>query len=114
MKYPNLQVIHNRAVSILTSDMSEKEKEEFRPQISMDAFLQTWPNTATGFARKGYAAGSAMTSEYTTVVYESCTDAYIVFFGEKPAYRVDGANKTFIDDLHYRRMKSVEAAMEAY
>lgn len=81
--------------------------------ITLDTFVQTWPNTACGWSEPKAMSGQAFTKEYTTVATVNYTDFnksnetfYVVFFGEKPAYKVETPNKAFFEDLKDRRMLS--------
>ena len=50
-----------------------------------------WGSTRLGFDvdENGNATfgGQMLTESYTTVFFESCTETYLVFFGDKPCYQ---------------------------
>lgn len=121
VRYPNLELIEYK--------FWEKVKTEYGlsghiiPEFKFDMFLQTWPNTATGFDKEGCFSGQALTEEYTIVVelnmkawYRSegtvnykkvDTVIYGVFFNNDLGYIVENPNDNFYEDLKNRNMKSI-------
>ena len=92
--------------------------------IKADMFMQTWPNTATGFDQSGLFAGQAITNEYTTIIsekFEKETDTenieyliYGVFFGNMIGYLVVNPNEEFLEDMKNRDMKCLGEAKTRY
>ena len=126
-EYPNLQLLEY----ISEQEVFEKYKEvlndskylTFRAQV----FIQSWPNTATGFDLKGGCSGQAFTDEYTTVFeigwymldenkkWKEVDDRiYTVFFGNRLAYSFLNPNKTFHDHLYVQQMGSQKQALGWY
>lgn len=97
-KLPNLELIQERFYNHIKSELNNLNYPEFE----LTVFLQTWGSTALGF---GGVGGQAMTSAYTTVIWEENTGIYGVFFGERLAYVIENPNIVFLDDLVYHRMK---------
>lgn len=125
-KYPNLELLEYMSKVMLTSDDEFKEKlKQHRVNnkyayTNFDAmvFSQMWGSTNTGFdiMKDGSPAfgGCAMTKEYTTVMHETLTDTYVVFFGDRPCYKVTDANERFYEDLKARNMASLSQASKIY
>lgn len=125
-KYPNLELIEYKARLILSEDSifmqrmkDKKEKQKFvYATYETDVFPQVWSSTCTGFDidNKGNAAiaGQAITKEYTTVMHETITDMYMIFFGDKCAYIVYNPKEKFYDNLRNRRMASKIEAIQNY
>lgn len=124
--YPNLELIEYKARQLLAQDeefvnkiKELREKNRYASvQFEADVFPQMWGSTCTGFdvTENGEPAigGCAMTKEYTTVVHELLTDVYVVFFGNKPCYKVSDANEFFFEDLKKRNMASLSEAKKRY
>lgn len=123
---PNLELLLYKAQQLLAHDEEfikalKKRKDELN-HLSVDfdviVFSQVWGNTCTGFdiTPDGSPAvgGCAMTKEYTTVIHETVTDCYCVFFGDRPCYKVTNANQNFHEDLMKRQMASLSKAKERY
>lgn len=123
---PNLELLLYKAQQLLAHDeeflKALKERKDKLNHLSVDfdvtVFSQIWGSTCTGFgiAPDGSPSigGCAMTKEYTTVIHETVTDCYCVFFGDKPCYKVTNANQTFYKDLANRKMASLSEAKERY
>lgn len=123
---PNLELLLYKAQQILSNDKDyvlafnkacDEAKSEgyfITPDFDIDVFSQTWGNTATGFDNPNVISGQAFTDAYTTVVHERVTDTYIVFFDNKPCYKVNDANKAFMNDLDRRHLKGITEAKEVY
>lgn len=128
MALPNLELLLYKAQQLLSHDeefiraiaevKQSKNKEYVRPDFEVECFPQIWGSTCTGFdiTPDGSPAigGSAMTKEYTTVIHETVTDCYCVFFGETPCYKVTNANHKFYEDLLKRNMASLSVAKKKY
>lgn len=71
------------------------------------AFPQMWGSTALGF---GGIGGCVMTTAQTVVV--GYGNRFIVYFGGRFAYDIEGINSTFIEDMKMYRMKSVKDCIE--
>ena len=116
MVFPNLELLVYRAKLMLQNDEDYKAKlaavPKHRPDFSVIVFPQTWGSTALGF--DGDFGGQAITRAYTTVVHESLTGTYIVFFGDRPAYKVQDATDQFFTDLSERNLKSTSQAAMCY
>ena len=121
MDYPNLELLVYRAKLMLQNDEDYKAKlaavpshAHFkpRPDFELIVFPQLWGSTALGF--DGEIGGQAMTRAYTTVVHESLTGTYMVFFGDRPAYKVQDATDQFFTDLSERNLKSTSQAAMCY
>lgn len=123
---PNLELLLYKAQQLLAHDeefiKALKERKDKLNHLSVDfdviVFSQVWGNTCTGFdiTSDGSPAigGCAMTKEYTTVIHETVTDCYCVFFGDRPCYKVTNANQNFHEDLMKRQMASLSEAKERY
>ena len=123
---PNLELLLYKAQQILAHDeefiaaLNEKKKERSHVSVDFDVivFSQVWGNTCTGFDittdGSPTVGGCAMTREYTTVIHETLTDCYCVFFGDRPCYKVTNANQNFHEDLTERRMASLSEAKTRY
>ena len=124
--YPNLELLEYKTRELLLKDndfvegfRKLKEKDRY---LCMDfdaqVFPQLWSNTCTGFdiMEDGSPAwgGSAFTKEYTTVMHETNTDTYVVFFGDRPCYKVADANEKFLADLAARSMAPLSEAKKNY
>ena len=55
-------------------------------------FSQTWGSTSLGF---GGIGGQAMTSVYTTVIWNEFMNVWAVFFGNRMAYIIKDPNDLF-------------------
>jgi len=110
IEYPNLQLIEYIAKLKLKEEIMEyrqNSKWHLMPKITMDVFMQSWPNTAGGFDAPGYCSGQAFINEYTTVVNFVEMDIFAVFFGNRAAYIIKTPEKSFYDDLLNRDMVNV-------
>lgn len=125
-KYPNLELLEYKTKQMLAADeefmkslneIRSKNKYSFLEFDSI-VFPQVWGSTCTGFdvMKDGSPAigGCAMTKEYTTVMHEKLTDSYVVFFGDRPCYKVTNANNEFYEDLKSRNMASLSEAKKRY
>lgn len=123
---PNLELLLYKAQQLLAHDEEfikalQKRKDELN-HLTVDfdviVFSQVWGNTCTGFDittdGSPTIGGCAMTKEYTTVIHETVTDCYCVFFGDRPCYKVTNANQNFHEDLMKRQMASLSEAKERY
>lgn len=123
---PNLELLLYKAQQLLAHDEDfikalQKRKDELN-HLTVDfdviVFSQVWGNTCTGFDitpdGSPTIGGCAMTKEYTTVIHETVTDCYCVFFGDRPCYKVTNANQNFHEDLMKRQMASLSEAKERY
>jgi len=123
---PNLELLLYKAQQLLAHDEEfikalQKRKDELN-HLTVDfdviVFSQVWGNTCTGFDitpdGSPNIGGCAMTKEYTTVIHETVTDCYCVFFGDRPCYKVTNANQNFHEDLMKRQMASLSEAKERY
>lgn len=124
--YPNIELLVYKAEQLLASDTEfqeawKKAKGEcqYLPiELNVDVFPQVWGSTCTGFdvCPDGSPAisGCAMTKEYTTVVSENRTGFHVVFFGDRPCYKVSDAKDAFFEDMKDRNMAGLKMAMERY
>ena len=122
-RLPNLELLMYKASSIFLQEeefllKARKLKNYEILDIEVETFPQTWGNTCTGFdiTKDGKASfgGSALTTEYTTVVHEKRTDFYLVFFGDRPCYAVHNPTKEFYEDLKERNLASLSKSKERY
>lgn len=125
-KYPNLELIEYKTKQGLSADeefknfLNETRSKNKHVFVEFEAivFPQIWGSTCTGFdvAKDGSPAlgGCAMTKEYTTVMHELLSDSYVVFFGDRPCYKVTNANDEFYEDLKHRNMASLSEAKKRY
>lgn len=124
---PNLELVLYKAVEIfgkskeIQSIIRENRKNGKSLHIDFEVivFPQVWGSTNTGFdvtpSGGPTLGGCVMTKEYTTVVHETGTDTYFVFFGEDFCYFVSEANQCFLDDLEKRQtMASLSVAKTRY
>lgn len=128
MVVPNLELLLYKAQQHLAHDeefvraiaevKQSKNLKHIYLDFNVECFPQIWGSTCTGFdgSPDGSPAvgGSAMTKEYATVIHETFTDYYCVFFGDRPCYKVTNANQTFYKDLANRQMASLSEAKERY
>lgn len=125
-KLPNLELLLYKSQQILSNDKDfvpafnrvcaeAKSKGYFlSPDFDVEVFSQTWSSTATGFDEPNAVSGQAITDAYTTVIHERITDTYVVFFDNKPCYKVNDPNDAFMNDLENHRLKGITEAKEAY
>lgn len=125
-RVPNLELLLYKAQQLLAHDeefiKALKERKDTMQHLSVDfdvtVFSQVWGSTCTGFDitpdGSPSIGGSAMTKEYTTVIHETVTDCYCVFFGDRPCYKVTNANQNFHEDMMKRQMASLSEAKERY
>lgn len=123
---PNLELLIYKAQEILVRDTSfieamrnkNQTTKFFHPDFSVNVFSQIWENSAAGLDAckngKPVMSRDVMTEEYTTVVHERTTDTYIVFFGDRPCYKVTHPNEKFIDDMRYHNMASLSKSKVRY
>lgn len=124
--YPNLELLEYKA-TIYFSNQTEligklkkiqEEKRFARVNFKAEVFPQMWGSTCLGFDvdENGSAmvGGSAMTEDYTTVMHETITDTYFVFFGSKICYMVENANEQFLEDLKNHRLERLSIAKKKY
>ena len=126
--YPNLELLEYKAKQLLSQDetfiaaMEAYKKENHTKYAYFDfnttMFPQIWGSTCGGFdvAADGYPAigGSAMTKEYTTVFHETLTGSYVIFFGNRPCYKVTNPNEDFINDMQKHRVVGLSEAKGRY
>lgn len=127
MNLPNLELLVYKTQDALARDkdfvrdllkIKESHKAAIVPHFNVICFPQVWGSTCTGFDvtkdGKPVIAGCAMTEEYTTVVHETLTDTYCVFFGDRLCYAVRNAPQSFYDDLKNRDMASLSVSKTRY
>lgn len=85
-----------------------------RPHLVADTFIQSWPNTATGFDAPESVSGQAITMAYTTVVHELVTNMFVVFIDNRPCYFISHPTKEFIEDLRDRNVVGRYYAQHRY
>ena len=86
-----------------------------RPKFEAEVFTQVWPDTSCGLSDDpGGFAGQAMTEAYTTVVHETTTDMYVVFFDNQPAYIVHDPSWEFLEDLRHHSLLGKYEAKKTY
>ena len=124
---PYLELLEYKARQFLAQDetflakLEEAKKRNKFAHIYLDAhvFPQVWGSTCLGFDRMpdGSPAigGQAMTKAYTTVFHEvGISDIYIVFFGDKPAYKVSDPTEEFFEDLRNHTLAPISQATLRY
>jgi hypothetical protein len=126
LRYPNLELLEYKARLLFEKDEDAKAKVKeienkkkalgkdrytIRPEFDAIVFSQMWGSTSTGFGGFG---GSAMTTEYTTIMREVNTNFYYVFFGSQFCYRVGEPTEQFYTDLRERNLKSMQEAEKVY
>lgn len=124
---PNLELLLYQAQTILPKDAEfmekmnkivEKNGKYVRPEFNVVCFPQMWGSTCTGFdvCPDGSPAfgGQMMTKAYTTVIEETLTETYVVFFNNKPAYCVTNANEQFLTDLKNHKLAPLSVARRKY
>mgnify|MGYP003304440528 CR=1 FL=1 len=117
--FPNLQLIGERFYNVLqiTADqlrekvfifIQEKDKEDpeyfkthARPLMEMrfeilGVFQQSWPNTA-GLFENGGLSGQAISTYYTTVIYDEFTGYYGVFQENNLVYAINNWEKAVLN-----------------
>ena len=124
--YPNLELLEFKARLLLEKDnfytekVKSKREENKYASVSFEAivFPQVWGSTCLGIDKDEHGgdiiSGCAMTKAYTSVFHETLTDTYVVFFGNRAAYRVSDAPKQFYEDLKNRQMAPLSRAMKEY
>lgn len=118
-KLPNLELLMYKAGIYLEYDEEFAQKAKGKSlHFTIETFPQTWGSTCTGFDitedGKATIGGCAMTTEYTTVVYEWKTETYLVFFGDRPCYAVHNPTMEFYEDLKDRHLASLSESKERY
>lgn len=111
MKTPNLELTEYIAKQIILKGHHN------RTDLACIVFPQIWGSTALGFDVDGSTptvGGMAMTEEYTVIVHDRVSDAYVVFFGSEPAYRVDNPTPEFFKDIIENKMASISEARKRY
>jgi len=68
--------------------------------IKVTIFEQTWGSTALGF---GGIGGQAMTSAYTTVIWDYTINIWAVYFGNRMAYIILDPNDLFMENVFKSR-----------
>lgn len=126
MDYPNLELLEYKANAYFSTQTSlvkklEKMQKEYRyarKVFKAAVFPQMWCSTCLGFDvdEHGYSmiGGSAMSEAYTTVMYETTTDTYFVFFDGRMCYMVENANEQFLNDLKNHRLEPLSVAKKKY
>lgn len=94
---PNLELIQERFQNHIKPEFGDLRY----PTFEVNVFLQTWGSTCLGFDGIG---GQAMTSAYTTVIWEERTGIYGVFFDEGLAYVIKNPNDLFMESMNSHRM----------
>lgn len=124
--YPNLDLLEYKAKQLLSADpefiKTLDEAKSNQKYASLDfntiVFPQIWGSTCTGFDEAADGSptisGSAMTKEYTTVMCEIVTGSYVIFFGNKPCYKVTNPNEDFLTDLKNHNMAGLSEAKRRY
>ena len=110
---PDLKVIYDKVLSVISPKLIY--------HISMETFLQTWPDTAGGFSEPGMLSGRAMTEGYVTVVtVDLFKDAaakdktlYITFFGNEGAYVTTDPKPAFFKDIKDHHMQNKYDALHS-
>ena len=84
----------------------EEDMRRMDPEKEFDIYMfeQTWGSTTLGFGGMG---GQAITGETTFVLIPYDREVAYVFFGANFAYKIDGYNDLFKEDLRKHRMVSV-------
>ena len=127
-RYPNLELLEYKAKQLLAQDAEflaavkaykkENNTKYARYDFNVTMFPQVWGSTCGGFdvAEEGSPAigGSAMTKEYTTVFHETLTGSYVIFFGNRPCYKVTNPNEDFINDMQKHRVVGLSEAKTRY
>lgn len=115
-KLPNLRHLGYLAWKEAEKILIEQKRKIWAPNMSVDLFLQVWPDTSCGLSTNpAYFAGQMLTDEYTSVfelrwVYSDVPEEawlYCVFFGNELAYCVRNPNAKFFEDLKNRNMAAV-------
>lgn len=130
VKYPNLELLEYKTKLFLKNNEEFNKKieklKETKNYVVVDfeakVFLQVWGNACTGFdiivnkngIEEPAIGGSAMTEEYTTVMYERNTETYIIYFGDRMCYMVSNANEKFLSDLKNSQLEGLKRAKELY
>ena len=121
--YPNLELLEYIAAQFLRNDATFIEKcknvkQNLHPDLDVQVFPQIWGSTCMGIdvTPDGSPAigGCAMTKAYTSVFHEQKTNMYIVFFGDRAAYKVENPTKEFIADLKERNLAPLSKAKLRY
>lgn len=118
-KLPNLELLMYLAKLYLEYDEEYVQKSKGQQlNFTIETFPQMWGSTCTGFDitedGKATFGGSAMTTEYTTVVTEERTKTYVIFFGDRVCYAVHKPKSKFYDDWEKRNMASLSEAKKRY
>ena len=75
-----------------------KEYGFIEPELTV--FSQTWGSTALGF---GGIGGQAMTSAYTTVIWDYTMNIWAVYFVNRLAYIIRDPNDLFMENVFKSR-----------
>ena len=124
-KLPNLELLMFKAIELIKQDeefckkYDELQKYGYKClDFKIETFPQMWGNTCTGFDitedGRDVFGGSALTTEYTTVVHEENTNSYLVFFGDRACYAVHNPTEAFYEDLRDRHLASLSKSKERY
>lgn len=100
---PCLPLIQERFWNAIKDKLTPEEKK-YCPNFELYMFPQTWGDTSLGFSGIG---GQAITTAYTTVIIESNSNYYGVFFGERLAYVIKEPNNMFCEDVQNMKMSNV-------
>ena len=103
--YPNLPLIQERFWNRIKGLESIEEINHL--EFIVHVFPQIWSSTALGF---GGIGGQVMTNAYTTVIYETGSGIYGVFFNERLAYIIENPNRLFFEELNNRNMECFSRA----
>ena len=103
--YPNLPLIQERFWNRI-KDLEIIEEINYL-EFEVEVFPQVWGSTALGF---GGVGGQVITNAYTTVIYETGSGIYGVFFNERLAYIIENPNHLFFEDLNNRNMECCSRA----
>lgn len=102
-KLPNLQSIETDFMWRIKTTFEEElasNKQKYYPDIQATIFEQIWGSTALGFSGIG---GSAMTSAYTTVIWDDILAIYAVYFNNRFAYIIKEPTQEFLTDVFEKR-----------
>ena len=124
--YPNLELLEYKSIMYMMGldkgNLKEYSIHDFkmkrRPIFDATVFLQLWASTCLGFdvddEGNAYCGGSAMTEAYTTVMHETTSDTYFVFFDGDLCYVVTEPTEKFLNDLKNHRLESRSEAKVKY
>lgn len=114
---PNLGLLLYQAHQLWLKD-ENNSKNAKQAEMRVYVFPQIWGSTCLGFAQaetgEPTMGGCAMTEAYTTVVRETSTKTYFVFFDGRICYMVSDPSEAFYEDLKNHALKSFSEAKKAY